>query len=43
MANEPKAKPIDLKAEEQYWREHHESQPHATEGTTFERFAPAYA
>jgi hypothetical protein len=36
------AKPVDLKAEEEYWRKHHEDQPHASEGTTFEQFAPAY-
>src|SRR5689334_21910543 len=35
-------KPVDLKAEEEYWRKHHASQPHATEGTTYEQFAPAY-
>ncbi len=48
MADEPTAKPdqttsqVDLTAEEQYWREHHATQPHATEDTTFEHFAPAY-
>ncbi len=40
MSDEPK--PVDLTAEEKYWREHHQEQPHATEGTTFEHFAPAY-
>jgi len=39
---ESAAKPIDLTAEEKYWQEHHYTQPHATEGTTFEHFAPAY-
>ncbi|HEY1581668.1 MAG TPA: hypothetical protein VGF73_01060 [Chthoniobacterales bacterium] len=33
---------LDLNAEEKYWREHHATQPHAREGTTFEHFAPAY-
>lgn len=47
MAEEPTAKTgepakVDLKREEQYWREHHEAQSHATEGTTFEQFAAAY-
>ncbi len=48
MANEPTSKtseaekPIDLRAEEKYWQEHHDSQPHATEATTYEHFAPAY-
>ena len=35
-------KAVDLKAEEEYWRKHHASQPHATEDTTYEQFAPAY-
>ena len=35
-------KPFDLKAEEEYWRQHHDSQPHATEDTTYEQFASAY-
>ena len=39
MAEEKK---VDLEAEERYWREHHGGQPHATEGTSFEHFAPAY-
>ncbi len=34
--------PVDLTAEEKYWREHHEEQPHAKEGTSYEHFAPAY-
>lgn len=34
--------PVDLKAEEEYWRKHHKDQPHASEDTTFEQFAPAY-
>ena len=42
MSDEPTAKPLDLTAEEKYWREHHDTQPHATEGTTYEHFAPAY-
>ncbi len=49
MGDEPTTKPgesastpIDLTAEEKYWQEHHEAQPHATEGTTYEHFAPAY-
>ncbi|MEO8438846.1 MAG: hypothetical protein ABI540_01365 [Spartobacteria bacterium] len=33
---------IDLTAEEKYWQEHHETQPHASEGTTYEHYAPAY-
>ncbi len=33
--------PIDLTAEEKYWREHHQAQPHAS-GGTYEQFAPAY-
>lgn len=41
-ANQPAARAIDLTAEERYWQEHHHSQPHATEGTTYEHFAPAY-
>lgn len=39
MANE---RTIDLEAEERYWREHHQGQPHAKQGSTFEHFAPAY-
>jgi hypothetical protein len=39
MADE---KTINLDAEERYWREHHEEQAHAKEGTPFEHFAPAY-
>src|SRR5215469_5869670 len=35
------AKP-NLAAEEAYWREHHAEQPHASEETTYEHFAPAY-
>ena len=35
-------KPVDLKAEEEYWRKHHASQPHASENTTYEHFASAY-
>ena len=35
---ESAAKPIDLTAEEKYWQEHHHTQPHATEGTTYEHF-----
>ena len=42
MSDEPNEKPIDLSAEDKYWQEHHESQPHAAEGTTYEHFAPAY-
>jgi hypothetical protein len=42
MSDEPTPKPVDLTAEEKYWREHHDTQPHATEGTTYEHFAPAY-
>ncbi len=42
MSEEPKGKPVDLTAEEKYWQEHHHTQPHATEGTTFEHYAPAY-
>lgn len=49
MANEASAKTrqiagkaVDLEAEEDYWRKHHASQPHAAEGTAFEQFAPAY-
>jgi hypothetical protein len=33
-------KPVDLRAEEKYWREHHHTQPHAS-GGTYEQFAPA--
>lgn len=33
---------VDMEAEERYWREHHHTQPHATQGTTYEHFAPAY-
>src|ERR1051326_6556446 len=39
---ETAGKAMDLKAEEEYWRKHHASQPHASEETTFEQFAPAY-
>ncbi len=42
MGNEPEEQSIDLTAEEKYWREHHASQPHADEETTYEHFAPAY-
>ncbi len=46
MTEENKSKsdetPVDLTAEEKYWREHHPEQPHAKEGTDFEHFAPAY-
>lgn len=42
MGEEPKQKEIDLTTEEKYWQEHHQSQPHAVEGTTYEHFAPAY-
>ena len=42
MANEADEKSVDLTAEEKYWQEHHDSQPHATEETTYEHFAPAY-
>ena len=42
MGDEAKPTPVDLTAEEKYWREHHHTQPHATEGTTYEHFAPAY-
>jgi len=49
MGDEPTAKPggstskpIDLSAEEKYWQEHHQTQPHATEGTPYWHFAPAY-
>ena len=42
MGDEAKEKSIDLTAEEKYWQEHHQSQPHAEEGTTYEQFAPAY-
>ncbi len=41
-SGEPTAKSFDLGAEEKYWQENHQSQPHATEGTTYEHFAPAY-
>ncbi len=41
-SDKPTAQRIDLKAEEDYWRTHHQTQPHAREGTTFEHFAPAY-
>lgn len=45
MADESKSndpKPVDLDAEEKYWRENHGDQPHATDETTYEHFAPAY-
>ena len=42
MGNEPEEKSVDLTAEEKYWQEHHDAQPHAAEGTTYEHFAPAY-
>ena len=41
-ANQPASGAIDLTAEERYWQEHHHSQPHATEETAYEHFAPAY-
>lgn len=42
MSDEPIPKPVDLTAEEKYWREYHHTQPHAIEGTAYEHFAPAY-
>lgn len=42
MSDEANTNPVDLTAEEKYWREHHSTQPHATEGTSYEHFAPAY-
>ena len=42
MGDEEKEKSIDLTAEEKYWQEHHQTQPHATEGTTYKHFASAY-
>ena len=42
MGDEAEDKAIDLTAEEKYWQENHQSQPHAEEGTTYEHFAPAY-
>ena len=42
MSDQPESVPVDLTAEEKYWREHHHTQPHATESTGYEHFAPAY-
>ncbi|CAN5471192.1 hypothetical protein BH20VER3_BH20VER3_06250 [soil metagenome] len=42
MSEEPKGKQLDLTEEEKYWQENHHTQPHASEGTTYEHYAPAY-
>jgi len=42
MSDKTTQESIDLAAEEKYWRENHDAQPHATESTTYEHFAPAY-
>ena len=46
MGNEAEGKratgSVDLTAEEKHWREHHAEQPHVTEVTSYEHFAPVY-